>query len=379
MTRTRGFQPVLLGLLALAAILAAGCGGGGQDGAATPGGEVSREQVIVSLADGVFVPAYREAADAAERLATAVEQLQAEPSPQTLGAARSAWREARLAWSRTLAFDFGPAEDRRSMVIVDWLPVDPAKIEQALARPDSFTVEYVVEFLGSPQRGLGAIEYVLFSPESDEQALEQLRSGDGRRIEFLLANAQAVAAELNEVYREWMSETEYGHAYRDVLTGEAPVSIFVNGALTEVVSGPVFLLQTVADMQLVELVDMTGGGMDLSRLPSVPSGTVWQDIRSRVAGVRDVYVGAESGLGLSDLIVQLSGSADARMKEALNDVLAAFDAMTLPVERAAVERPEEVRAVFLRLKDVQRILNTEVVSLLGVSTGFSDNDGDSSN
>ena len=39
--------------------------------------------------------------------------------------------------------------------------------------------------------------------------------------------------------------------------------------------------------------------------------------------------------------------------------------------------PVKVKMVYDSIKELQRILNTEIVSLLGVSVGFADTDGDS--
>ena len=60
--------------------------------------------------------------------------------------------------------------------------------------------------------------------------------------------------------------------------------------------------------------------------------------------------------------------------DACRDAVEAFDGS---LESAIVSDPAVVRAVYDSFKELQRVLNTEVVSLLGVSVGFSDTDGDS--
>ena len=60
--------------------------------------------------------------------------------------------------------------------------------------------------------------------------------------------------------------------------------------------------------------------------------------------------------------------------EACRDAVEAFGGS---LELAIVADPAVVRAVYDSFKELQRVLNTEVVSLLGVSVGFSDTDGDS--
>ena len=82
---------------------------------------------------------------------------------------------------------------------------------------------------------------------------------------------------------------------------------------------------------------------DLTTIPGGAGRNALQDLRNEVLGMRDVYEGAggEDRLGISDLVSDLSADTDERM-----------------------------RGHFATL-------NTEVVSLLGVSVGFINTDGDS--
>ena len=95
--------------------------------------------------------------------------------------------------------------------------------------------------------------------------------------------------------------------------------------------------------------------------------------------MRDVYIGHEEseGLGISDLVKDLSTETDERMRGDFESSLVAIDSVGMPLRTAIVERPEQVRPVYDRLSELQRTLSTEVVSLLGISVGFSDTDGDS--
>ena len=61
----------------------------------------------------------------------------------------------------------------------------------------------------------------------------------------------------------------------------------------------------------------------------------------------------------------------------LATLCSSINAVEGPLKVALRERPEQVRAVYDRLSELQVTLNTEVVSLLSVAVGFSDTDGDS--
>ena len=74
---------------------------------------------------------------------------------------------------------------------------------------------------------------------------------------------------------------------------------------------------------------------------------------------------------------QLSEDTDARLRNELDAAAAAMDAVNDPFRSAAVQRTPQVQTLYERLLDVQRTIATEIVSLLGVSIGFTDTDGDS--
>ena len=95
--------------------------------------------------------------------------------------------------------------------------------------------------------------------------------------------------------------------------------------------------------------------------------------------MRDMFLGTEDGegLGISAIVKGLSGDTDQRMRENFETSLKAIDVVEGPLRVAVSERPEQVQEVHDRLAELQRTLSTEVVSLLGVSVGFSDTDGDS--
>ena len=112
------------------------------------------------------------------------------------------------------------------------------------------------------------------------------------------------------------------------------------------------------------------------RYPAARRQHALAELRNQVLGMRDVYEGAEGGLGISALIVPLSEDADERARAHFEASLAAIDAVDGSLREATAEGSEQALAVYEELMALQDTLSTEVVSLLGVSVGFSDADGD---
>lgn len=349
------------GLLAVAV----GCGEGASDDS----------EVLISLTDQVIVPTYQAAAAAAGDLETALDALCAAPSDGTLESAHQAWRDARGAWLRSAAMAFGPVADRRSGGLIDWSPIDSERIERMLAENPATTEDAVRNTLASTQRGFGAIEYVVFDPD----AVSRLSDTTSPRCDFLRALGGVIASETGAIVDEWTVSRNGGPAYQDFLTGRSSSSMLESVAVAEVVRTQVFLIRKLADLQLAAALGLRGDGPDLSAIPGGAGGNGLADLRATVLGMRDVYVGDASadGLGVSDLVIPLSAAADERMRGLFEDALAAVDAVEGPLRAAVVDRPEQVQAVYDRVMDLRRTLNTEVVSLLGVAVGFSDTDGDS--
>ncbi len=104
------------------------------------------------------------------------------------------------------------------------------------------------------------------------------------------------------------------------------------------------------------------------------------DLAQNMRGIQDTYLGAAEGLSISDLITQLSEDADQRMRDALSDAINAIESLDgsgQSLKQLLQTDPDAVSEARDAIKAVQIILNTEIVSLLGVTIGFSDNDGDS--
>ena len=131
-------------------------------------------------------------------------------------------------------------------------------------------------------------------------------------------------------------------------------------------------------MRLASVLGLRGGGPDLAAIPGAVADNGLQDLRHELLGVQAIYQGSgKEALGISALVRPLSDDTDQRMRRQLAAAITAIDSVEGTLRAAAVHRPHQVRNVYERLTELQRTMATEVVSLLGVSVGFTDTDGDS--
>ena len=335
----------------------------------------SKQEVITSLADDLIAPRFQAVADKTQALDAAINGLCANPTPESLDAARSAWRDAREPWMRSQATWFGPVMDRRSRSLVDWSPIDAERIEKAMVTWESITATQVLEFFSSTQRGLGTIEYFLFG--DDGAVLEQLGESNAKRCQYMTALSGVIATEMAGVRDEWTGDStamDYASYYK----GTASVALLDQQAVDEAVRTSVFLTRNIADMRLGKALGVEGAEPDPSVIPGSGGNNAVADIRNQVIGMQDVYLGAdtEGALGVSALVQGVSPEADERMRGHFTALLEAVDQMEEPLHANLVDNPAPIRNVQEKASELQRAINTEVVSLLGVTVGFSDTDGD---
>ena len=339
-------------------------------GAAAP----SKQEVIASLTDGLILPRFRSVAEEMSNAQAALHALCSDPSLDTLADARTAWRVARAEWLRSQAIWFGPVMDRRSRSLVDWAPVDPERIEKSLSKRETVTANDVREFLGATQRGMGAIEYVVFG--DDAEVLASLGERGGIRCQYLTALGDVAAEETAAVVADWAGDGTDSDGYAGYFKGTAKVALVDQQAVDEVVRTSVFITRSISDMRLGKALGATDGHPDPSAIPGGAGNNAVSDLRNQVLGMRDTYQGADGTLGISDLVRGVSPAADERMRGHFQQALAAVDGLEEPLRETIAQDPGPAQLAYQRMQELQRALNTEVVSLLGVTVGFSDSDGD---
>ena len=354
----------LRSLIASAALLAtlAACASDGPGEAAT----------LASVTDNVIVPRYEALASETAALRDALADACASPSDATLTAVRDAWRRAVAAWAQSEASGVGPVQDRRSASRIAWPIVQPERIDALIADRPDLTADAASSEISSTQRGLWAIEHVLFAAD----APAGLAPGSGR-CAYLAAVAQVAADEAAALFDEWrVAKDGGGPPYKDYFTARSAQGLITSDAVAELVRTQVFLIRTIVDMRLAGAMGLRGEP-DPSAIPGGGAENALADLRNQIEGMRAVYEGAADGYGLAALVAPRSADADSRVRERFAASSAAMDALGAPLRQAAAQRSPEAQALLQALMDLQTTLSTEIVSLLGVSVGFSDADGDS--
>ena len=131
-------------------------------------------------------------------------------------------------------------------------------------------------------------------------------------------------------------------------------------------------LQGVADRRLTTAVGIDGSAADPEAIDVGPAAAALDDLRADVEGVLATY----QAMFEADVAGQ-SADAAARVAAQLESGAQSLDGMAEPLAAGIAADPTAARTALDSLKEAKRALATEVASLLGLTLGFSDTDGDS--
>ena len=367
-TMSLGRRSRVLMLLALCA-----CGGGG-----TPAPHAGpRRQMLQDVTATVIVPGYEALATAAADQVAALSALEAQPDAAALAAAQTAWRRARSAWKQSEPFAFGPAATLRTAAKIDWSPLRADRLERAIAVAAAFD-SAAIEDLGANVKGFLALEYLLFDPTGDDDAvLAALRAAPQRR-----AYARALAENLRDQagqLRDAWSPTGGNFAAEFATAGQGSATYpTVKTAVDALVNQLVFLSDDVAQRQLLAPL-----GSELAPRPDLiaaaRSGSGLVDVLDAVAGIQNAYFGAytgQRGASLSRVVQGISPPVDTAIELSAERVLAAAADLSVPLEDALVSQRPAVARLQARAADLMRRLEVDLISVLGTTLRFNPGDGD---
>jgi predicted lipoprotein len=332
---------------------------------AVPAGDGPRRIVVRDVGEDVIEPTYEELGARAAEHRDAVIALVAAPDAATLDAARATWRAARGPWMVSQAFRFGPVVDRVVDAAIDQSPVDPDAIDAAVAGVEPIDDDFV-DLLGANKKGFHAIEYLLFDPD----VLVAL-TAEPRRGELLAALARDLDEHTAELRDAWAPEGEaYVERFVDVGAADATFPT-IKEAIDGLVNEAVFLSEQVTDSKLGKPLGLDTGGAPRPELEeSGCSDNSLDDIAGNLRGLRHVWE------ALRPLIAERSPSAALRIDAELDAADAAIAAVPRPFAQALLDEAPEALAAWEAVRELRLSLATDVVSLLGATLSFNDNDGD---
>jgi len=342
----------------------------------------------LALADCALA-SYAEFGDKARVLSQAAEAFAVQPGAAEKAAAQQAWRDAMASWQRAEPFRFGPAagsmepggqnlrDEIYAFPLTNYCRVDQQLVDRVYAAPE-FSSSL------SNARGLGAIEYLLFTSSPGNacsSAININQSGSWaaltqpdvaqRRADYAAAAARDVLGRAEALLAAWSP-------------GQGDFHAQFTGVASTLFSSEQRAFNTVSDALLYverELKDWKLG-WPLGLVPecvNAPSPCPTEvesryahvstdHIRQNLVGFQRAFAGCAgsgAGLGFDDWLAAV-GSTDlsSRMLSALSESQLAVDNLTLPLEQALQTDPGQVLALHARVKSLTDLLKTEFITVL---------------
>jgi predicted lipoprotein len=337
-------------------------------------GDGPRRRVTGELVTEVIMPTYDEVVVRTEALAISAHAFGDAPTTTTLGAFRDAWRAAREPWKETDAFRFGPMALQSFGVAMDQT-VESDKIETEIAGTDALDAAYFSR-LGANKKGFHAVEYLIFDGAGigDTAVLASLT--DPRRLAFVVGAADDIVVNARALRDAW---AELGAVVSDP-GSDRERYITIKASVDDIVNETWFQAEAVADNRIGRPLGVkTGGTPQPDTEESGPSDSSVDDMLGVLRGIRNIYFGSRDGTpgkGIGGLVAAQSPRTDLDVRAALADAETKLLAIPRPFRAAVLAQDPTVVAAREAMLEVKHVINSEVVSLLGATLKFNDNDGD---
>lgn len=357
--------------------------------------EAALQQVVAPYVNNTVIATYSAMADAGLTLLEQTQQILAkveaqEDYSQLMAEAGTSWRLMRKHWEQSEAFLFGPASAHNIDPHIDSWPLDFNAMNGLLndavrmKRIEEEGGAYVGDFLGDGLKGFHAAEYLLFeSVETEGRAI-----GTGKTHADNLTHAEAVyllgiiedlvqqsilleycwrgdvSAEKMQVLEDGevdVFEDNYGH---QMMNAGKPGSIYVSyqEVAEEIIAGAVDIAGEVANLKLGNpYISNTPEQRDYIESPYSCTSTI--DFADNIRSIQHAYCGAQEGdASISDYVRKQDASLDKKVRQAIDDAIAAIDAIE-DFENDA-QGDEKVKAAIDKVAELEEVLDKEVKALL---------------
>lgn len=347
-------------LIGLSALFVASC----SDNDEPASGDLTPKEQALKAATEDYVehtvlPTYSAMADAAVRMRDLCHTIQDKHSAGTLTAndikaAGEAWKEARKNWELSEAFLFGPAANHNIDPHIDSWPLDKASMDNLLEQIRTGNKWSLENNGGYGLIGFHAVEYMLFELSADENtALVHSADYTPEELEYLVAVADDLCAQcvcleacwagndnISETKQEILEEAEldYSENYGwEMMNAGQPGSRFktYQEAAEEIIQGCIDIADEVGNTKIGR-PHLGSSQADKNYIESPYSLNSIEDFADNIRSIRNAYLGSRSGdASVSEYVASINPDTDAQVKTAINEAIAAIEAIPEPFAKNA--------------------------------------------
>ena len=347
----------------------------------TPGNtfaDFDRKGMLQNLGQHVVLPSFVAFAAKTDSLVAQAGSFGQQPTAAGLAATQGMWLRTALAYKRCEVFQFGPVYDQMLAAQLDFWPTRPANTEALLAQNATIDQALIAQ-QGVSVKGLAALEYALYHDGSDAALARLSTAADAaKRRAYLLAVAQDLSAKAHQVRDAWQNGYLATYAQQD---GQD-----INGSINLTANQLIAHIDYVKNTKVGVPAGKKDGTVHSDQVEAYESATSTAHLLDDLTGTERLFTGAgpagTTGPGFNALLDHLGAQANGQALSAaivaqLADCRAKTQALgNVPLAQAVQQNPAAVSALYDSLKKLLVLTKVDMVSAVGVTLTFSDNDGD---
>lgn len=338
--------------------------------------QVDRFEVGKNLVSGYIINGYEQLHREAELQSLQMAALCATPSAKALADARGQFAALVRAWSMIESVRFGPIlkDNRLDRILFypDRQGIGLRQVQAVLGTKDATALDLTTLRQKSvATQGLVALEFVLFGTGADAELVGNaggVRCGYGQRV------AEALMVTAQEVLSDWEASDGIGAhmaapnpSYDDYRTEDE--------VLREIMDIFVHSVETLRDTRLLQLVGSEERPGSARTALYKRSELTLESAVAQIEGLRSALVLS----GLVDLLSAdqrwVAGSLDFEMQ---NFIRTADEIADMPIDKVIEDEDarSKLRYLLILTNSIRGIMVGQLANDLGLSAGFSSNDGD---
>lgn len=325
--------------------------------------DLDKSPILENIAYNLAIPAYENSLQAFQNLDSGLNLLQEKNIEENLITAQALWRKASINWAKTAPYNFGPIDELLIENNFHYFPTDTAKLHSALQNFNGD--ENYINELGSDSRGLGALEFLLFS---ENLTLNPSNIAFAKMISHNLVKLN------QEILTQWKSD--YAKSFV-VNTGST-----INSSITILTNQWIEVAENIKNNKIgIPAGKVKGNEKDVSALQAPYSQTSSIIIEANLSALQNSFNGREEK-GVDDYLNALAIN-DNENKPLSDKINSQFEQLIQLLDKDnqnlidLINKDEEkLDHIYLEALNLTILLKTDMMGQLGLVTTFSDSDGD---
>ncbi len=313
--------------------------------------------ILTDFSDKTVIPTYKDLANVATELLTAVQNLKNNPSTATLATARAKWVASRTPWEKSEGFLFGPVDFSGFDPALDSWPVNRTDLEGVLGSSDPLT-KTSVNNLANELKGFHTIEFLLF----DEGGSKTIEDFTPRQYDYLIAATELLKDAAVSLHTSWIASGENFRA--QVVNAGAGSSTYTTqkAAVQEMVNGMIGIADEVGNGKIADPFTEK----DTRLVESQFSFNSLLDFQDNMRSIQNVYLGGYNveAVGLDEFIKSKDSALDQRFQAEIQAAITEIGKISFPFRDALTTDAAQITAAQQAIATVQQTLEGNIMPLV---------------